>query len=163
MSRQHGHAGLILASVLVAFALALWPLPTGIALYRPNWLALILCYWLLEAPGRVGMGVAFVLGLAADLVFGSLLGEQALRLCVITFIVLRFRPRLRFFTVLQQAVAILVLLLNDRVVVLMVRALSGEGLPPAEFWIAPFVGAFAWPWLYLLLDDLRLRLRESSG
>ena len=57
----------------------------------------------------------------ADLVSGSLLGEQALRLCVLAFIVLRFRARLRFFPLWQQALALLVLLINDRVVVLMVR------------------------------------------
>lgn len=158
MSRPHG-SNLILATFLSAFALALLPLPDYLAAFRPNWLALVLCYWVLEAPARVGLGVAFLLGLAADLVFGTLIGEQALRLCVIAFIVLRFRPRLRFFTLLQQALAILALLLNDRVVVLMIRILSGEGLPPWEFWIAPWIGTLVWPLLYLLLDDVRLRLR----
>ncbi len=158
MSRQHG-SNLILATILSAFALALWPVPDYLAAFRPNWLALVLCYWVLEAPARVGLGVAFLLGLAADLVFGTLIGEQALRLCVIAFIVLRFRPRLRFFTLLQQALAILALLLNDLVVVVMIRVLSGEGLPPWQFWIAPWIGTLIWPWLYLLLDDVRLRLR----
>lgn len=164
MSRQRNGMGLILATMAIAFALALWPLPEYLAAFRPNWLALVLCYWVLETPERVGLGVAFLLGLAADLVFGTLIGEQALRLAVIAFIVLRFRPRLRFFTLWQQAFAVLALLLNDRIVVLMIRALAGEGVPPATFWIAPGIGALCWPWLYLLLDDvrLRLRMRESS-
>ncbi len=164
MRRQRSGMGLILATMGIAFALALWPLPEYLTPFRPNWMALALCYWLLEAPDRVGLGVAFLLGLVADLVFGTLIGEQALRLAVIAFIVLRFRPRLRFFTLWQQAFAVLALLLNDRIVVLMIRALAGEGMPPSAFWIAPCVGALCWPWLYLLLDDvrLRLRLRESS-
>lgn len=164
MSRQRSGMGVILASFAIAFVLVLWPLPEYLAPFRPNWLALVLCYWLLESPERVGLGVAFLLGLVADLVFGTLIGEQALRLCVIAFIVLRFRPRLRFFTLLQQALAVLALLLNDRVVVMMIRALSGEGMPAWIFWVAPCIGAFLWPWLYLLLDDvrMRLRLRESS-
>lgn len=162
MTREHGGSGVILMTFVFAFALSLWPLPDYLAAFRPNWLALVLCYWILETPGRIGLGVAFVLGLSADLVFGTLLGEQALRLSVIAFIVLRFRPRLRFFTLPQQALAILALLLNDRVVVLMIRALSGEGLPPATFWIAPCVGTLIWPWLYLLLDDVRLRLRMRT-
>jgi len=57
---------------------------------------------------------------------------------------------------------VLALLLNDRVVVLMVRALAGEGWPPASFWIAPLVGAVLWPWIFLLLDDVRLRLRARE-
>ncbi len=163
MSRSWGQSRLMLLSVLLCFVLALWPMPDYLAPYRPNWLALVLCYWVLEAPGRVGLGLSFVIGVLADLVFGTLLGEQALRLCVVTFIVLRFRPRLHFFTLLQQALAVLVLLLNDRVVVLMIRVLSGEGLPPWTFWISPLVGAMVWPWLYLILDDLRLRWRGSSS
>lgn len=162
MSRRRDSFGLIMGTAVAAFVLALWPLPDYLAAFRPNWLALVLCYWALEAPGRVGLGVAFLLGLAADLIFGTLIGEQALRLCVLAFIVLRFRPRLRFFTLLQQALAILVLLLNDRVVVVMIRALSGEGWPTWEFWVAPFIGALLWPWLFLLLDDVRLRLRHRE-
>ena len=163
MSRQRNGMGLILVTMAVAFVLALWPLPDYLAPFRPNWLALVLCYWVLEAPEQEGHAQSGALGLAADLAFGTLIGEQALRLCVIAFIVLRFRPRLRFFTLWQQAFAVLALLLNDRVVVLMIRALSGEGLPPPAFWIAPCVGAFFWPWLYLLLDDVRLRLRMRDS
>ncbi len=162
MTRDQSGSSFTLFTVLAAFALSLWPLPEYLAAFRPNWLALVLCYWILETPGRVGLGRAFLLGLAADLVFGTLIGEQALRLSVIAFIVLRFRPRLRFFTLPQQALAMLALLLNDRVVVLMIRALSGEGLPPANFWIAPCIGTLVWPWLYLLLDDVRLRLRMRT-
>ncbi len=164
MSRARAGGSLLWASLLMAFALALWPLPDYLAAFRPNGLALVLCYWVLEAPQRAGLGLAFGLGLCADLVFGTLLGEQALRLCVIAFILLRFRAQIRYFTLLQQALAILALLLNDRIVVLMTRALSGEGWPPPSFWFAPLVGALIWPWIFLLLDDLRLRLRarESS-
>ena len=55
------------------------------------------------------------LALLGDVLAGELLGEQAARLCVLGFIVLRFRPRLRFFPMWQQALAVLALLLNDRV------------------------------------------------
>lgn len=150
-------------SLLVALMLGLLPLPNTVAAFKPFWLALVLCYWLLEGPERVGLGVAFLIGLAADLLHGTLLGEHALRLCMLAFIVLRFRPRLRFFTLWQQALAVLAILLNDRIVVLMVRGFSGEGMPPAAFWIAPLTGMLLWPWLFLALDGLRLRARQRSG
>lgn len=163
MSRMRGGGGLLWGSVLVALLLGLVPVPDAVAPFKPYWLALVLCFWLLEAPERVGLGVAFLLGLAGDLIFGTLLGEQAMRLTMFAFIVLRFRARLRFFTLGQQALAVLLLLLNDRCVVLMVRGFSGEGLPPASFWIAPFTGMLLWPWIFLLLDDLRLKLRQKDG
>jgi rod shape-determining protein MreD len=59
----------------------------------------------------------------------------------------------------QQALAVLALLLNDRILLLIVRMLAGASLPPPSWWISPFVGAALWPFLFLLLDDLRARLR----
>ncbi len=62
----------------------------------------------------------------------------------------------------QQSLAVLALLLNDRFVVLMVRAFAGDPLPPPSFWLAPVSGMLAWPWLFLLLDDLRARQRAHD-
>lgn len=163
MSRQRDRSGLMLVSLLLALLLSILPMPTLIAELRPYWPALVLSYWLLETPHRAGLGLAFMLGLMADLVSGTLLGEQALRLCILAFIVLRFRARLRFFPLWQQSLALLVLLINDRVVVLMVRGFTGEGLPPWIFWLSPVVGMLLWPWVFLLLDDLRLKLRPREG
>ncbi|HET6604441.1 MAG TPA: rod shape-determining protein MreD [Xanthomonadaceae bacterium] len=162
MTRLRFRPGLFPASIAVALLLGLMPFPDAIVGFKPYWLALVLCYWLLEAPERAGLGVAFALGLLGDLVYGTLLGEQALRLTVLAFITLRFRARIRFFPLWQQALAVLALLLNDRIVVMMIRGFSGEGAPPIQFWYSPLVGTALWPWLFLLLDELRLKLRERS-
>lgn len=162
MSRRDG-SSLLWGSLVLALLLGLLPMPPALAPFKPYWLGLVLCYWVLEAPERVGLGFAFLLGVAGDLIYGTLLGEQAMRLAIFAFIVLRFRARLRFFTLAQQALAIFALLLNDRVVVLIVRGFSGEGLPPWTFWISPAVGMLLWPWLFLLLDDIRLKLRHKDA
>lgn len=162
MSRWRDGVGLMVASLALALLLGLLPMPDYLAPFKPYWLGLILCYWLLETPGRAGLGLAFGLGLLGDLLYGNLLGEQALRLCILAFIVLRFRARLRFFTLAQQALAVFALMLNDRAVVLMVRLFSGEGLPPWQFVLSPTVALLLWPWLFLLLDDLRLKLRGKD-
>lgn len=138
------------------------PLPAGVSMARPYLLAMLLAYWLLEAPERVGLGTAFFAGLAADLVSGTLLGEQALRLVVLAFLVHRFRARLRFFPLWQQALAVFVLLLNDRLVVLAIQLAAGAGMPPWPTWLSPLAALALWPWLFLLLDELRLRQRERA-
>ena len=105
MSRER-NAWLFPVSVLVALLLGLLPLPAWLQPFRPYWLALVIAYWLIEAPERVGLGIAFAAGLAADLAFGGLLGEQALRLTVLAFIVQRFRSQLRFFPIPQAYLGI---------------------------------------------------------
>ena len=77
MSRQR-NGWVLPVSLLLALLLGVVPLPDWLQPLRPYWLALVLAYWLLEVPERVGLGVAFGLGLLADLAFGGLLGEQAL-------------------------------------------------------------------------------------
>lgn len=147
--------GTLVASQL----LMLVPLPEMLQPFKPYWPALVLLYWSLEAGDRVPLGLAFAVGLAGDLLDGVLLGEQALRLCALVFIALRFRSRLRFFPMWQQTLAVLALLVNDRILLTIVRVFAGDALPPAAWWISPFVGAALWPFLFLLLDDLRMRLR----
>ncbi len=163
MNRWRANSVLFWGSLLACYLLQLMPLPQALLPLKPYWLALVLVYWALESPERVGLGLAFVLGVLGDVVTGELLGEQALRLCILCFILLRFRSRLRFFPMWQQALAVLALLFNDRIVLLMVRACAGEPLPPASFWWAPLTAMVAWPWLFLLLDDLRARLRVREA
>ena len=144
-------------SIVVALLLGLLPLPAAIAPLRPYWLALVVAYWVLENPDRAGLGFAFFVGLIADLAFGSLLGEQALRLTILAFILQRFRARLRFFPLSQQSLAIGALLLNDRIVTAALHLALGEPTPAALSWVAPAIGMVLWAPLFWLLDSLRLK------
>lgn len=162
MKKLAGAAILPAASIVAALLLGLVEWPASVEPAKPFWLGLVLVFWWLESPERFGLGSAFLLGLAADVLSGSLLGEQALRLVVLAFLVLRFRPRLRFFPMWQQTLAVMALLLNDRVLLLMVRAFAGDALPPLAYWIAPFSGALLWPFVFLLLDSLRARARVRA-
>ena len=146
-------------SVFIALLLGLLPLPALLQPVRPYWLALVVAYWVIEDPDRVGLGFAFLMGLLADLAFGGLLGEQALRLTVMAFILQRFRSQLRFFPLSQQALAIGGLLVNDRVVSAAVHVTLGEPQLPWSFWWAPLVGMALWAPIFLLLDSLRLGRR----
>ena len=156
MSRERA-AWVLPVSIVAALALGLLPLPEAIAPLRPYWLALAMAYWVLEEPERVGLGFAFLVGLIADLVFGSLLGEQALRLTILAFILQRFRARLRFFPLSQQSLAIGALLVNDRIVTTVLHFALGAPMPAPLSWAAPAIGMLLWPPLFLLLDTLRLR------
>ncbi|MET0718602.1 MAG: rod shape-determining protein MreD [Pseudoxanthomonas sp.] len=147
-------------SIILALLLGLLPLPEILQPLRPYWLALVMAYWVIEAPDSAGLGFAFVVGVIADLMFGGLLGEQALRLVIMTFILQRFRARLRFFPLSQQALAIGVLLLNDRVVTGAVHLALGEPALPWNYWWAPVLGMLLWPALFLMIDALRLGKRQ---
>lgn len=155
MSRAH-RPWVLPASILVALVLGLLPLPQVLQPLRPYWLALVVAYWVLEAPDKAGLGLAFISGLLADLAFGSLLGEQALRLVVMAFIIQRFRARMRFFPISQQALAIGALLVNDRVIAMALHLVLGVQPLPWSYWLAPLLGMLLWGPVYVALDALRV-------
>lgn len=161
MSRKQTPWPLLLSSIIACYVLAILPLPDVLRPMAPFWVALVLLYWTLELPGRVGLGCAWLAGLGLDLVAGGLLGEHALRLTIMIYITLRFRRRLRFILPWQQALAVLALLVNDRIVTLWIQAVMDKPWPGYAFWLAPVVGMILWPFVILTLDSLRRRFKTA--
>jgi rod shape-determining protein MreD len=58
---------------------------------------------------------------------------------------------------------VLALLVNDRVVQLAIRSFTGDPTPPISYWLAPVSGMLLWPWLFLMLDLVRQRLRTREA
>ena len=162
MNRFRAQGWTFWIGIALALVLMLVPLPATIEPLKPYWPALVLIYWALETSDRVTVGLAFGIGLAADLLNGALLGDQALRLAVLVFIVLRFRSRLRFFPMWQQALAVWLLLFNNHVLQALIRAFAGDSPMPVLSWLAPVVGAAIWPFVFLLLDVVHTRLRGKG-
>lgn len=150
----------ILISVLAALLLSIVPLPDWLQLFWPYWLALVMLYWGLETNRMLELGRAFLLGLGLDLLAGTLVGQHGLSLLIMAYLLGLFRHRIRFFPPWQQILAVLALLLNDRVIQLWIVLAAQGTLPDWRFWLAPLTGAVLWPWLFLLLDHLRLYWRQ---
>jgi rod shape-determining protein MreD len=157
---RRDRVSMVLVTVAVAVLPTLVPLPVMLDAFRPYWVALVLIYWCLETQDLVPLGLALTTGLVLDLLTGSLLGLHALSLVVLVYLVTRFRARIRFFPPWQQALSILALLVNDRIIVLWIMSLRGEPLPAIDYWAAPIVGTALWPWLFLLLDRYRGVMRQ---
>lgn len=159
MSQRAGDGLLLSISLAAALLLSLMPLPEAVQPMRPHWVALVLIYWNLEGGRLRALGSAFALGLVLDVATGTLLGQHALGLVILCYLLERFHARIRFFPPWQQAAVVLALLVNDRIVHLWVVGLAGEGWPHWSWWLSPLVSVVFWPWLFLLLDRLRRRAR----
>jgi rod shape-determining protein MreD len=148
--------GIIFLSVLAALAFSIAPLPAGWSALRPEWPLLVLMYWSLALPHRIGVGAAWLTGLFLDILQGSLLGQHALALTLAIWALLQFYRRLRMFPLWQQAAAISVLLLLAQGVLLLVHDMLGRGLGWRGL-LPALSGALLWPPLFLLLRALRRR------
>ncbi len=155
--------GLVVLTIVSAVLLSMVKLPEMLLPFKPYWVALVVVYWTLETPGVINLGLAFLVGLVVDILSGSLMGLHALSLVVMVFLVQRFRYRLRFFPPWQQALSVLGLLVNDRIILIWIIVLLGEPIPTWEHWLPPLIGMALWPWLFLLLDRLRARMRSGRS
>ncbi|GAA3999005.1 rod shape-determining protein MreD [Comamonas faecalis] len=133
----------ITASLALALALAM--LPLGPVVWMPDWVMLLLAFWSMHQPRRVGLGVAFVMGLAIDVHQGALLGQHALAYCLLVFGVGLAHRRLWWFSAWQQALQLLPLFIGAHALQVLIR-LAGGGLWPG-WWLlaAPVLQALLWP------------------
>jgi len=163
MTSRRESRSLFFLTVIAAALLSLLPLPEMLLPFKPYWVALVMIYWSLETTDMISLGLAFLIGLLFDILSSSLMGLHGLSLVVMVFIVQRFRSRLRFFPPWQQALGVLGLLVNDRIILIWITALLGEPIPTWEYWLPPLVGMVLWPWLFLLLDRIRARTRQHKS
>ena len=61
----------IFASIFVALFIVAIPVPVSWRGFVPDWSLLVLFYWVLALPGRVGVLLACVVGVLTDLLDGS--------------------------------------------------------------------------------------------
>lgn len=147
----------IVLSIALTLVLTIFPLPEAVQPYRPQWVALVILYWCMAIPERVGVGISFLSGILLDVLTGSLLGQHALGLSVIAFITVQTHQRVRVFPLWQQSIFIGVLLVIDRLLMLWIDGATGRMTPGLVYWAPPLIGILLWPWVYIVMRDLRRR------
>lgn len=140
--------------IFVSLMLALFVnvIPVGRFPAMPDWVALVLLFWCIHQPLKVGMGAAFFLGLAMDVADASVMGQHSLAYVLLAFWSGGLARRILWFPLVQQALHVLPLLVGTQVVQLLVRLVVGDNFPPLSWFLGSFFGAALWyPLTYLLL------------
>lgn len=154
-------ARLIIGSIVAACCLALLPLPSGWLSLRPDLTLLVLTYWGVNEPRRVGQTTAFLLGLVIDVADSNVLGVHALAYSVAAFLTATLRVRVLSFHGWKQAVHILPILLSAQILTLFANLTLRLGFPGWGYFLGSLVGAFLWPALSGLLRARRATSRSS--
>ena len=157
MAAEHRGGWLIVISIFAALVLTALPLPETASAWRPEWTALILVYWCLALPERVGIGWSWFVGCLQDVLQGPELGTHGLAFAIAAYLTIRLYQRLRVFPVWQQALAVLVLLLLIRLILFWIDGLLGRPTPNWKHWLPALTGTLVWPLVFMLLRRLRRR------
>jgi rod shape-determining protein MreD len=136
-------------TLLLAFGFNL--LPFGRVAAVPDLLAVVLVFWNVHQPRRVGVGVAFAFGLAMDVHEGALLGQHALGYTLLSYLAISIHRRLRWFGVGAQVLHVLPVFFAAHALSLLVRLAVGGMFPGWSVLLAPLFEALLWPLATLLL------------
>ena len=142
-------------TLFVAFILTIMPLPEWVVEFRPDWVTLVLIYWAMALPTKMGVTTAWLAGLMLDVSHGAILGQHALGLMLVIYIVHIQHQRLRVVSLVQQAIVIFFLLLLKQLIVLWVSGIVGHAPDTWLYFMPTITGALLWPWIYIILRDLR--------
>jgi len=145
----------VAASLVVAMALRILPLPHEGFILNPDWIALVLIYWTMALPERVGVATAWLTGLFADVLTGRMLGQHAVAYSVIAYLSLRWYRRLRLYPLPQQSLWVLMFLLISQVLVYWTQNIKNADTLTLAYWLPPLAGALAWPVVRVLLRRVR--------
>ena len=137
-------------SLMVAFLLNM--LPWGHFIGAPDFVALVLVFWGIHQPRKVGIGIAFFMGLLMDVHDATLLGENALAYTLLSYFAIMIHRRVLWFPVLTQAVHVFPLLLMAQAIQVLVRFSFTDKFPGLMVFIESAVGIVLWPvitWMLL--------------
>ena len=151
----------LLVTYVIALTLMVMPMPATFDVFRPDWVTLVMLYWIIALPHRVSIGTALILGVLSDVLLGSVVGVHALGMVVVAYLAARNFQRLRNFALIQQAVVIAVLILLKRFIVFEANVF----LHDAEFTLSYFwpvlTSAVFWLWVFPLLRKVRRQFGVS--
>ena len=136
--------GAIFKSVLVALLLTLLPLPSWLAMARPDFVVLVVFYWAIQTPRSAGIGLGWACGLLLDAFQGPVLGEHALAVALVAYLGVREHQRIRTKPLLQQSLVVLAVLALYQFVLWAIDGWSGHPLTTPLRWIPAFTGALVW-------------------
>ena len=152
----------IALTLFLALLLNLLPLSGTALMLRPDFLALVLLYWCIQAPRYVGVGIAWFMGLLMDVGDATIFGQHALAYAFLAYAAEYFRRRVLRFPLWQQALQVAFLLLLCAALVLLVRVVGGSPLPPWTYFGASLTGALLWPLASVLLQLPQRPVRSSA-
>lgn len=141
-------------SLLTALLCQLFPWVGQGVILRPDFMLVVILYWLLRSPNLCNVGTAWFAGLLVDLATGSLLGQHALTFSVTAFVALTYQRRLVLFNTWQLLAYVFALLMIERVLILLLKLFEGNENPGFTYFWPVITGLLLWQIMILLFGSL---------
>lgn len=151
MPRRSNPILAIPVSFFVAFLLVALPLPETVAYLRPEWVAIVLVFWVQNEPEWIGVWTAFALGLLLDVLMGTVFGLHPLMLAVLAYLVRLANRWVSVFSIWQTSGLMLGLVLVELLVKFVILSMTGVAPASPLYWVPAASSALVWPFVALFL------------
>jgi rod shape-determining protein MreD len=155
ISDRHRGGWVIVLSFVFSFMLVVLPMPAWISAWRPDWVAMVLIYWCLYLPERVGVATGWFVGIVHDVLKDTLLGQHALGFVLIAYLSVKLHRQVRSFSVWQQAIGVFGLVTLNQLLDIWIQSIFGYPQMKGSFIYPAFSSMLLWPWLFMILRDKR--------
>ena len=146
-------------SAFVALVLTVVQLPGWLFYFWPDWIAIVVAYWALIAPKKIGPFIGFIIGTLLEVLFVRKFGILGFGLATLAFIVNSTSQQLRALSIWQQMLSIGVFISLFKLLTGWLSGLVSGFTITTEYWYSLFGSVLIWPFAYILLEELRRSVR----
>jgi len=146
-------------SCFVAFTLMLMQVPDWLSPFWPDWIALVIVYWALLAPNRIGPLTGFIIGTMLEVLTGKTFGVISVGLSTLAFLVNLSHLQLRITSRWQQMFLVVLFVAIFKLINVWLEGMVGDARLTAQDWYSLLGDIVMWPFLNIVLDELRRAYR----
>ena len=146
---------IILITIILGLFISLITLPLGY--YAPEWMLLVITYWAIALPSNNKLFLAFLIGIIVDIVYGQVLGISSLFYVLLVYVILRLYNSLRYMTIAQQAVVLLIFIIIKQHLLVWAYFIIDRNIDYQALLVGSFISALVWPLIYYTLRFIRRR------
>ncbi len=153
------HYSIVYLTFFVGLLCAIFPLPMFFNGFRPEWMILLIAYWVLALPLRIGIVHAFFLGLILDILLGSMLGMHALLFALFAYFICMHYQRIRYFSLVQTTLLVGLSVLCIKLGLFWIASTQQDIILHKNYFWSIFSSMLIWPWFFLFLRMIRIRFK----
>lgn len=157
--RHQTNISSVYLTLLAAFIANLLPWFGQSISFRPDFVLLMLIFWILRAPQLCNIGTAWFAGLLIDLATGGLFGQFALAYALTAFFAANYQRRLVLYNIWQQTAYVFVLLLLSQLTILLLKVFAGYDAPSWHYFFPSITGIMLWQVYMMMSGQHRLNKR----
>ncbi len=155
--RNRSSFWVILLTFVIALVLNMITYPDWMVYAAPDWVLLVLFYWCLAVPERIGVGIGWLAGLFMDILYYAILGQHAIAMAFVALVAVSGHRRIRLYELWQQCVVVLAVAAISILFKVWIYNLTSGTEIRFEFWLSALTTCLVWPVVYNILRLVRHR------